>query len=51
MRTAGLWVFLIWGILLHHAALADASEIANVVRCIYVGLEAAQSTDPARCPA
>jgi len=48
MRTAGLWVLLLWGISLHQAALADASEITDDVRCIYVGLEAAQSTDPAR---
>lgn len=48
MRTAGLWVLLLWGVSLHQAALADTSEITDDVRCIYVGLEAAQSTDPAK---
>ena len=48
MRTAGLWVFLLCGVSLHQAVLADASEITDHVRCIDVGLGASQSTDPAR---
>jgi hypothetical protein len=48
MRTVGLWLLLLCGISLHQAALADASEVTDVVRCIFVGLEAAQSPDPAR---
>lgn len=46
MRTTGFWMLLLWSVSLHQTALADASEVTDVVRCIYVGLEAAQSTDP-----
>jgi hypothetical protein len=47
MRRAGLWAVLSLGVSLHQVALADAIEIPDDVRCIFVGLQAVQSTDPA----
>ncbi len=52
MRRAGLLVVLLLGVSLHRAAYAEdmqnTKEITDDVRCIVVGLQAAQTTDPAR---
>ncbi len=47
MRKIGLLLVLLLGVSLHRAALADDSEVADDVRCIYVGVQAVQSDDPA----
>jgi hypothetical protein len=47
MRRFGLLLALLCGVSLGRAAPADESEIIDDVRCIYVGIQAVQSDDPA----